>query len=65
MFVIRTDVNRRGLTSTPNSICGPAAHKINKEARDTLALPAKGYTLCTPSYEWMSEDDPLHTAVFS
>jgi len=26
--------------------------KIHKEARDTLALPAKGVALCTPIHEW-------------
>jgi len=29
-------------------MCGPAARKKKKEARDTLALPAKGFALCTP-----------------
>jgi hypothetical protein len=43
------------LTFTHNSLYGPAAHKKKKEARDTLALSAKGFALCTPSYEWMSE----------
>jgi endonuclease YncB( thermonuclease family) len=42
------------LTSTYNSIYGPAARKKKKEARDTLALLAEGKALCTPSYEWMS-----------
>ncbi len=65
------------LTSTYNSIYGPAARKKKKEARapsrswqralpsalpfekwkearDTLALLAKGFALCTPMYEWMS-----------
>ena len=31
--------------------CGP---KEEKEARDTLARPAEGNALCTPSSEWMS-----------
>ena len=39
------------LTSTQDSICGPAARKKKKEARDTLALPAEGEALCTPSKE--------------
>jgi len=43
------------LTSTHNSLYGPAARKKKKEARDTLALPAKGFALCTPRYEWISE----------
>jgi hypothetical protein len=25
-----------------------------KEARDALALPAKGCALCTPTYEWIT-----------
>ncbi len=29
-------------------MCGPAARWGKKEARDTLALPAKGAALCTP-----------------
>jgi hypothetical protein len=28
-----------------------------KEARDTLALPAKGFALCTHMYEWMTVVD--------
>jgi len=32
-----------------------AGHKLNKEARDTLALPAKGVALCTPSYDCMPQ----------
>jgi len=42
------------LTSTHKSLraCGP---REKKEARDTLALPAKGSALCTPGYEWMSD----------
>jgi hypothetical protein len=39
------------MTSTHNSIYGPAARKKMKGARDTLALPAKGFALCTPIYE--------------
>src|SRR6266516_8077107 len=35
------------LTSTHHSICGPAAREKKKEARDSLALPAKGIALCT------------------
>jgi endonuclease YncB( thermonuclease family) len=42
------------LTSTHTSLYGPAARKKKKEARDTLALLAKGFALCTPMYEWMS-----------
>ncbi|HWZ20831.1 MAG TPA: hypothetical protein VNW73_18700 [Ktedonobacteraceae bacterium] len=34
-----------------NSIRGPAARKIKKEARDTLALLAEGNALCTPHAE--------------
>ncbi len=39
------------LTSPHHSICGPAARWEKKEARDTLALPAKGVALCTPLME--------------
>src|SRR6266516_2219942 len=35
------------LTSTHHSICGPAAREKKQEARDSLALPAKGFALCT------------------
>ena len=35
-------------------MCGPEGRKEKNEARDTLALPAKGFALCTPIYEWMS-----------
>jgi len=30
-------------------------HKLNKEARVTLALLAKGVALCTPSYDCMPQ----------
>jgi hypothetical protein len=36
-------------------MCWPTASKKKKEAMDTLALPAKGFALCTPLDEWMSE----------
>src|SRR6266516_5059501 len=36
------------LTSLHHSICGPQARWKKKEARDTLALSAKGFALCTP-----------------
>ncbi len=36
---------------TQKSLYGPAARKKLKGARDTLALPAKGFALCTPIYE--------------
>src|SRR5579859_151133 len=36
------------VTSTRLSMCGPMARKKKKGARDTLALLAKGYALCTP-----------------
>jgi hypothetical protein len=36
-------VNLYELTSIHNSLRGPTARKIKKEARDTLALLAKGF----------------------
>ena len=36
------------LASTHNSICGPAASKKKKEARDAIALPAKGFSPALP-----------------
>jgi len=40
--------------------CGPRDKKV---ARDTLALPAEGFALCTPIYERMSVQDGLKVAV--
>ena len=31
-----------------------AGQKLNKEAKVTLALPEKGFALCTPSYDCMT-----------
>ena len=45
----KSDVDQ--LSSSHNSICGPEARKKKKKARDTLALPAKDFALCTPMYE--------------
>ena len=45
-----------------NSIRGPPARKIKKDARDTLALPAEGKALCTPIYEKIS--GPYVTMVY-
>jgi hypothetical protein len=39
-------------------MCGPAARWKRKEARDTIALPAKGFALCIPFDEWMSNSIP-------
>ena len=39
------------MTFTQKSMYGPAARRNIKGARDTLALLAKGYALCTPIYE--------------
>jgi hypothetical protein len=52
MVVIRTYVNSRGIAYP---LCGPAAHKEDKYARDTLAHPAKGFALCTPISGGQSE----------
>ena len=56
-MVEQTTFNRLAEGSIPSaltniiahkSICGPAARWHKKEARDTLALLAKGTALCTP-----------------
>jgi hypothetical protein len=39
------------MAATHNYIYGPAARERMKGARDTLALLAKGFALCTPKYE--------------